>query len=130
MRDDIFIPEHRTKVLPLRWLANYIFHPISMFFFKISLRVNDKIVWDSQYNWYNKFIESFGWKWYIIFDKPYSLWGTYYKFDSDIAKAIAEDLKNDRWNDYDENDIPYWDYFWHNDEETGDAWRLIRNKNE
>ena len=32
------------------------------------------------------------------------------------------------WDDYDENGIPYWDYFWHEDPITGDAWRLV-NKN-
>ena len=29
------------------------------------------------------------------------------------------------WDDYDENGIPYWHYFWHTDKETGDGWRLI-----
>ena len=120
MREDIFIPEHKTRVLPLRWLANYVFHPISMFFFKMGLRMNDKLEWDNQYKWYNRAIEWFGWNFYKIFDKPYTWWGTVYKFEGNIG-----DLGGSGWDDYDENGIPYWDYFWHEDEETGDGWRLV-----
>jgi hypothetical protein len=38
MRDNIFIPEHQTNIIPLRWLANYIFEPISSFFLNLYLR--------------------------------------------------------------------------------------------
>ena len=124
MREDIFIPEHRTRILPLRYLANYVFHPISMFFFKIGLRANDRIEYDYQYRWYNKFLESFGWKWYKIFDKPYAWWGTIYGLDPEYVKNL--NLEDSSWDDYDENGIPYWDYFWHNDPETGDGWRLVQ----
>lgn len=124
MRDNIFIPEHRTNVLPLRWLANYIFHPVSMWFFSMGLKANDKIEYDHEYGWHNKFLEWFGWNWYKVFDKPYSKWGTVYVLD----KTFLSDVTGLGWDDYDENGIPYWDYFWHNDEETGDGWRLV-NKN-
>lgn len=43
-------------------------------------------------------------------------------------KNFLKDFKLDDglgWDDYDKNGIPYWDYFWHNDEETGDGWRLV-----
>ena len=43
MRDNIFVPEHRTNVLPLRWLANYLFHPISIWFFRIGVKANEKL---------------------------------------------------------------------------------------
>ena len=124
MRENMFIPKHNTKVLPLRWLVNHIFHPISMVFFRIGLRANDRLEYDSEYKWYNKFLEWFGWNWYKIFDKPYSKWGTVYKFVGNL-----DDLGGSDWDDYDENGIPYWNYFWHNDEETGDGWRLV-NKEE
>ena len=121
MRNEIFIPEHKTNILPLRWLANYIFHPISMFFFRIGLRANDRLEWDYEYKWYNRFVEWLGWKWYKIFDKPYSKWGTYYRFKDGFLGNLAES----GWNDYDESGIPYWDYWWHEDPVTGDAWRIV-----
>ena len=108
-REDIFIAEHRSNILPLRWLANYITHPVSMFFFKIALRANDNMIYGGDNRIHNRFAESVCWNLYRVLDKPYRIWGTYYKFESDIAKAIAEDLKSDRWNDYDENGIPYWE---------------------
>ena len=129
MREHIFIPEHRTRILPLRYLANYVFHPISMFFFRIGLRYNDKIEWDRDYKWDNRFMEAFGFKLYKLFNYPYDWWGTIYKIDMDKWKEnlgeMATDLAGPEWNDYDENGIPYWYYFWQEDPETGDAWRLV-----
>jgi len=129
MKDDIFIPEHKTNILPLRWLANYIFHPISMWFFRIGLKANDKFEWDRDYKWDNRFMEAFGFKLYKLFNYPYEWWGTIYKVDMDKWKEdlgeMATDLAGPEWNDYDENGIPYWDYNWHEDPITGDAWRLV-----
>ena len=129
MREHIFIPEHRTRILPLRYLANYVFHPISMFFFRIGLRYNDKIEWDRDYKWDNRFMEAFGFKLYKLFNYPYDWWGTIYKIDMDKWKEnlgeMATDLAGPEWNDYDENGIPYWYYLWHEDPITGDAWRLV-----
>ena len=48
-------PEHRTNILPLRWVANYIFEPISIFFLKLYMRWGTTYVWeyvdDSPYSW-------------------------------------------------------------------------------
>ena len=123
MREDIFIPEHRTNVLPLRWLANYIFHPISMFFFNIGLKANDKLEYSySDSNLLDEIKEKAGFRLYKLFDKPYTWWGTLYKMD---LSDLDLDMSGSDWDDYDENGIPYWDYFWHEDPETGDAWRLV-----
>jgi hypothetical protein len=85
--DDIenwnFIPVHQSSP-PLRWIANGIFHPISMWFFKIGLRANDNLEWDTQYTLWNKFVEHTTFKLYEIFDYPYSKWGTYYTIDYEI----------------------------------------------
>lgn len=126
MRNSIFIPEHRTNIYPLRWIANYLFHPISMFFFRIGLRANHQI-YDSNegYSILDEIKEKFGFKLYNLLNRPYDQWGTIYKFE------MPEDFKlNDGlgWDDYDENGIPYWDYFWHEDPITGDAWRLVTKK--
>ena len=91
MKDDIFIPEHKTNILPLRWLANYIFEPISTIFLKLYLK-----------------------------------WGTTYVFDEMYIEDFKKSMIGQKWDDYDEYGIPYWDYNWHEDPITGDAWRLIK----
>lgn len=69
---------------PLRWIANGIFHPISMWFFRTGLKANDHLEWDIEYTKLNKFIEHVTFKLYKIFDYPYSKWGTYYTVDYEI----------------------------------------------
>ena len=128
MRDNIFVPEHRTNVLPLRWLANYVFHPISMWFFHIGLRANDKFEYDfSEATFFDYIKEKIGFNVYNFLNYPYEWWGTVYVFDS--SKINLDELGGVGWDDYDYTGHPYWDYFWHEDEETGDAWRLV-TKNE
>mgnify|MGYP006271149855 CR=1 FL=1 len=122
MKEDIFIPVYRTNVLPLRWLANYIFHPISMVFFRIALKANQKLEYDyTEATLFDELKEKVGFRVYNFFDKPYTWWGTTYMLD----KNLLSDTTGLGWDDYDENGIPYWDYFWHTDEETGDGWRLV-----
>ena len=124
MRNELFKPEHKTNILPLRWLANYIFHPISMVFFRIGLRANDQIYESGEgYTIRDEFKEFLGWRLYKILDKPYSKWGTVYKFEMPADFKLDDGLG---WDDYDENGIPYWEYFWHRDPVTNDAWRLIK----
>ena len=126
-RKDIFIPEHRTNILPLRWLANYIFHPISMVFFRIGLAANQKLEYDyPEATLFDELKEKIGFNVYIFLDKPYTWWGTVYKLD--YNNLDLDKLGGSGWDDYDENGIPYWDYFMHHDPETGDAWRLLPNK--
>ena len=127
---EIFIPEHKTKNILLRWLANNVFHTVSMWFFHIALNATDK----REYNFDNYYIrhafaEFFGFRLYKIFDYPYSKWGTYYKFDSEFLKELKQEMSSSGWDDYDDNGIPYWYYLWSNDEETGDGWRLIPSQN-
>ena len=126
MRDDIFIPEHKTNILPLRWLANYVFHPISMWFFSMGLKANDKIEFDfSEVTRLDLIKEKIGFRVYDILNHPYDWWGTVYVFDR--SKIDFDQLGGADWDDYDENGVPYWYYFWHEDPITGDAWRLVNN---
>ena len=77
MREDVFIPEHKTRVLPLRWLANYVFHPVSMWFFHIGLNANDRYTYDwNTYKFRHFLMEKFGYWMYYYLDKPYKWWGT------------------------------------------------------
>lgn len=71
------------------------------------------------------------WKAYHILSKPYTYWGTMYRLDMDKLKKDLEsmDLSGEEWNDYDSSGHPYWDYQWHVDANTGDAWRLVKKEN-
>lgn len=121
------IPQHKTNVLPLRWLVNGVFHPISMYFFSKSLgiyfRDEDGIVpmtpkLERKMEFYHKL--------YKILDKPYDKFGTTYLLNRKLIEEMAEEMSGPEWDDYDEDGIPYWDYQWHEDPVTGDAWRLIK----
>ena len=125
MREYIFIPEHKTSVLPLRWLANYVFHPVSMWFFSMGLKANDQLEYDyPSATLLDEIKEKIGFKVYNFLNHPYDWWGTTYILD----KNLLSDITGLGWDDYDENGIPYWDYFWHEDPETGDGWRLVNKK--
>ena len=99
----------RTNILPLRWLANYICEPIANFFILKIWDLSEQNKIGFRYKLYC-FIWDITWP-------IYSKYGTYYQ--------IPDDLGGSGWDDYDENGIPYWDYFWHEDPITGDAWRLV-----
>jgi hypothetical protein len=122
MRDNIFIPEYKTNVLPLRWLADYVFHPISMKFFHMGLNANDKLEHDYvNCTLLDEVKEKIGFKMYHFLNHPYEWWGTTYIFNIEVL----DDLGGSGWDDYDDRGIPYWDYLWHEDPETGDAWRIV-----
>lgn len=64
---------------------------------------------DEEYGWRYKYHA----KMYIILNKPYEWWGTYYSIDMDAWKKELDqmklDMSGDGWNDYDEDGVPYWD---------------------
>jgi hypothetical protein len=84
-----------------------------------ELGINSGFIWN---------YHSFMWDWTY---KVYKKWGTYYKvikyWDDDVLKQIG--------SDYDKDGIPYWEsnnYVqpWDfEDENTGDAFKIIRKKN-
>lgn len=128
MREDIFIPEHKTKILPLRWFINGVIHRISYYYFTkglgIYFRDEDGIV-PLTPKLQRKMTRYY--KMYQILDKPYMRWGTVYKMDPDVVAEINRGMDSSDWDDYDENGHPYWHYVWNEDPVTGDAWRLINN---
>mgnify|MGYP003351972191 CR=1 FL=1 len=117
MRDDLLIPRYNTNVLPLRWLVDKFFHPISMFFFNVALRMNDS---DSG----SPALEKACWKMYTVLGYPYDKYGTFYELRPEILEAFKQEVGGWGWDDYDEFGVPYWDYLWHEDPVTGDAWRI------
>ena len=60
---------------PLRWIVDNIFHPISVFFFMLGLRMLDKYR-DEEVPPLKYRIANFYYKIYKILDYPYSRWGT------------------------------------------------------
>lgn len=125
MREDLFIPEHRTRIVPLRVIGNNVFHPLSMVFFKMALRRHDYLdsikATDAVYKYDLKLKLWF--RLYDILDKPYTWWGTIYKIDFGTM-----DLSGEEWDDHNKNGYPYWLFYeWQEDPITGDAWRLIDN---
>jgi hypothetical protein len=134
MREDMSFKVQRTRILPLRWLANYISEPLSMKFFDLGLRRHDLLdnMGAEDRVFKNDFRLNLWWRLYEIIGDPYMRWGTMYQLDMDKLK---EDLDNinmsgDGWNDYDSDGIPYWEKYdldWDfEDEVTGDAFRIIR----
>jgi hypothetical protein len=102
---------NNTKIIPLRWFANLCGSISSWAILKAAYLDEDQD-YGFRYTMYSKI--------YFLTWTPYLKWGTFYHWDFDMS--------GDGWNDYDENGVPYWDKWidWDfEDEETGDAFRLI-----
>jgi hypothetical protein len=107
MTKETFIAIHNTSILPLRWFVNNIIHPFSMYFYKKA----DNIYYRDEYKIesLNPILKKKMEKYYNIYnilDRPYSKWGTVYKWE------------------YSEADLFEYNP-WHEDPVTGDAWRLV-----
>lgn len=85
MHEDDDVTEWDFKAIhnsrpPLRWIANGIFHPISMWFFKRGLIRLDHLenIKATDQETKNDLYVLICWKLYAMFDAPYEKWGTYY----------------------------------------------------
>ena len=97
---------------PLRWIANWAGSIGSKGILEISYMQEESKMHTLRYKYYCWLWDTF----YPIYEK----YGTYYKIDWDMSGP--------GWDDYDENGIPYWekwDIWDYEDEETGDAFRII-----
>jgi hypothetical protein len=92
----------RTRILPLRWIGN-----LSGEFAGNHIVKCVNMDEDEEYGWRYKYHA----KMYVILNKPYELWGTYYTIDMDAWKIDLEtqELLSRLGSDYDEDGIPYWD---------------------
>lgn len=75
----------RTKIIPLRWIAN-----ISGEFAGNHLVKAVNMDEDQEYGWRYRYHA----KMYKILNKPYERWGTYYTIDMDAWKKDIEDRKS------------------------------------
>jgi hypothetical protein len=116
---DNSVVEHNSRP-PLRWIANLAGSIASKNMLKLSYMEDDGEDKGFKYKYY-------GWLW-DTFWPLYQKYGTFYKLDFD--------MDGPGWDDYDENGVPYWEKFgvvdpdyypWDfEDEETGDAFRIVR----
>lgn len=101
--------KHRTRILPLRWVANALNRPATYCLIK-AVNMDE----DEEYGWRYK-MYGMGWKY---LNAPYERWGTYYTIDMDgwREKLTKDEVLDRLGSDYDEDGIPYWEK-WNNDKE-------------
>jgi hypothetical protein len=94
----------RTKILPLRWIGNFLGEYAGNHLVK-CVNMDE----DEEYGWRFKYHA----KMWRILNKPYELWGTYYMIDMDAWREEINQMKIDMsdsaWDDYDEFGKAYWD---------------------
>jgi hypothetical protein len=95
----------RTKILPLRWISNWLGSIATDHLVK-GVYLDE----DNNYGWRYKYHAKM-WKY---LNKPYEKWGTYYSIDMKALKrAWDQDPEHQelmrRLTDYNEDGIPYWD---------------------
>ena len=91
----------RTKILPLRWIGNYLGEIAS----NSLVRAFDL---QDQENFGYRF--KFRCKVWKYLNKPYEWWGTYYLVDTKgWLDQIKTDVSGQNWDDYDEDGIAYWE---------------------
>lgn len=97
----------RTKVWPLRWIGNFLGGYAGNHLVKaIDLDEDDNLGFKFKYHA----------KMWVILNKPYTWWGTYYIINTDAWKIDpkTQELLGRLGSDYDEDGVPYWEK-WNND---------------
>jgi len=89
----------KTRILPLRWIGNFLGglagnHLVKAFNYDDELDINLGF----RYKYHAKM--------WVILNKPYQWWGTYYLLD---IEGLSKDLEGAGWDDYDEFGKAYWD---------------------
>ena len=94
----------KTKVLPLRWIANISGSIASNHLVK-AVNMDEDQEYGLRYKYHAKM-----WKY---LNKPYEKWGTYYTIDMAAWKIELDKMKIDMsgsgWDDYDEDGVAYWE---------------------
>jgi hypothetical protein len=94
----------RTKIWPLRWIGNFLGgyagnHLVKCFDY-------DE---DGKYGFAYKYHA----KMWVLLNKPYEWWGTYYTVDMSMWKNEIDqmriDMADEGWDDYDAFGKAYWD---------------------
>ena len=96
----------RTKIWPLRWIGNFCGEYAGNHLVK-AFNLDEQL--DSNLGFRYKYHA----KMWVILNKPYERWGTYYTLDLEGWKTELDqtklDMSGDGWDDYDENGVAYWE---------------------
>ena len=92
----------KTKILPLRWIGNFCGEYAGNHLIK-AIDLDEEL--DSNLGFRYKYHA----KMWVILNKPYERWGTYYLVDSSWLDQIRTDMSGQNWDDYDEDGIAYWE---------------------
>ena len=92
----------RTRIWPLRWIGNFLGGYAGNHLVK-AIDLDEEL--DSNLGLRYKYHA----KMWVILNKPYERWGTYYLVDSSWLDQIRTDMSGQNWDDYDEDGIAYWE---------------------
>jgi hypothetical protein len=91
----------RTKILPLRWIGNYLGGIAGNSLVK-AFDLDENGDFGYRFKFHSKV-------WHYL-NKPYEWWGTYYLVDTKAwLDQIKTDVSGKNWDDYDEDGIAYWE---------------------
>ena len=89
----------KTKILPLRWIGNFCGEYAGNHLVK-AIDLDEEL--DSNLGFRYRYHA----KMWVLLNKPYEWWGTYYQLD---IEQMKKDLEGSGWDDYDEFGKAYWD---------------------
>jgi len=96
----------KTKILPLRWIGNFCGEYAGNHLVK-AIDLDEEL--DSNLGFRYKYHA----KMWVILNKPYERWGTYYIIDTDKWKNEIDqmriDMSDEGWDDYDAFGKAYWE---------------------
>ena len=96
----------KTKILPLRWMGNFCGEYAGNHLVK-AIDLDEEL--DSNLGFRYKYHA----KMWVILNKPYERWGTYYIIDTDKWKNEIDqmriDMSDEGWDDYDAFGKAYWE---------------------
>ena len=96
----------RTKIWPLRWIGNFLGGYAGNHLVK-AIDLDEEL--DSNLGFRYKYHA----KMWVVLNKPYEWWGTYYTIDIDKWKNEIDqmriDMSDEGWDDYDAFGKAYWE---------------------
>ena len=94
----------RTRILPLRWIGNFLGGYAGNHLVK-AFDLDEGNDLGLRYKYHAKM--------WVLLNKPYEWWGTYYQIDVDKWKNEIDqmriDMADEGWDDYDALGKAYWD---------------------
>lgn len=93
----------KTRIWPLRVIGNFCGEYAGNHLIK-AINLDEQIDNDLSFRY------KYHAKMWVILNKPYERWGTYYLVDtSSWLDQIIKDVSGQNWDDYDKDGIAYWE---------------------